>query len=121
MLLRIDEYRMAFVQMDGIATLLAVLAGRVNFQIQYQLCFCLWIMSFNPLLASLMSKQAVIPVLGDILSESVKEKVTRIILATYRNLIEKPEEHEVTRDNSITMVSKLRDQSDNSGLIWLSN
>lgn len=104
MLLRIDEYRMAFVNMEGISTLLGVLSGRVNFQIQYQLTFCLWIMTFNPLLAEKMSKFNVIPVLSDILSESVKEKVTRIILATYRNLIEKPEQREIARDNSITMV-----------------
>ncbi|KAI1305224.1 V-type proton ATPase subunit H [Halotydeus destructor] len=104
MLLRVDEYRMAFVQMEGIPLLVGVLSGRVNFQIQYQLTFCLWILTFNPVLASKISKSTVIPVLSDILAESVKEKVTRIILATFRNLIEKPEERETCRDNSITMV-----------------
>lgn len=33
MMLRIDEYRFAFVSVDGISTLLVVLAGRVNFQV----------------------------------------------------------------------------------------
>uniref|UniRef100_T1KC43 V-type proton ATPase subunit H n=1 Tax=Tetranychus urticae TaxID=32264 RepID=T1KC43_TETUR len=51
-----------------------------------------------------MSKNNAIPALADILNESVKEKVTRIILATFRNLIEKPEDPEVSRDNAITMV-----------------
>lgn len=115
---------MAFVNMDGISTIVYVLSGRVNFQIQYQLSFCLWIMTFNPLLAERMGKYNVIPVLGDILSDSVKEKVTRIIIATYRNLIEKPEDpaisryvsvadgmrritfcnSHINRDNAITMV-----------------
>lgn len=62
-------------------------------------------MSFNPLLAEKISRSNVIPILSDILSESVKEKVTRIILATYRNLIEKPEEREISRDNAITVCS----------------
>jgi V-type H+-transporting ATPase subunit H len=56
MMLRIDEYRFAFVAVDGISTLLAVLQGRVNFQVQYQLIFCLWVLTFNPLLAEKMNK-----------------------------------------------------------------
>merc|ERR1711976_498171 len=37
MMLRIDEYRFAFVKVDGISTLISVLAGKHGFQIQYQL------------------------------------------------------------------------------------
>jgi V-type H+-transporting ATPase subunit H len=104
MMLRLDEYRVAFVDVEGIATIKSVLVARTNFQIQYQLTFCLWVITFNVAMAEKMSKYTVIPTLGDILSESVKEKVTRIILATYRNLLEKPEDKEVARDNAITMV-----------------
>ncbi|XP_076340120.1 V-type proton ATPase subunit VhaSFD [Tachypleus tridentatus] len=104
MMLRIDEYRLAFIAVDGISTLVTVLAGRVNFQIQYQLVFCLWVMTFNTNLAEKMNKFNIIPILADILSESVKEKVTRIILATFRNLIEKPEDSDVSKDNAIAMV-----------------
>ncbi|PNF43478.1 V-type proton ATPase subunit H [Cryptotermes secundus] len=104
MMLRIDEYRFAFVAVDGISTLLAVLQGRVNFQVQYQLIFCLWVLTFNPLLAEKMNKFSVIPILADILSDSVKEKVTRIILAVFRNLIEKPEEAAVSKEHCIAMV-----------------
>ncbi|KAG8237155.1 hypothetical protein J437_LFUL011204, partial [Ladona fulva] len=84
MMLRVDEYRFAFVSVDGISTLLQVLSGRVNFQVQYQLTFCLWVLTFNPVLAEKMNKFNVIPILADILSDSVKEKVTRIILAVFR-------------------------------------
>lgn len=42
-----------------------------------------------------MNKFNVIPILADILSDSVKEKVTRIVLAVFRNLIEKPEDKQV--------------------------
>jgi V-type H+-transporting ATPase subunit H len=56
MMLRNDDYRFAFVSVDGISTLLTTLQGRVNFQVQYQLIFCLWVLTFNPLLAEKMNK-----------------------------------------------------------------
>jgi len=104
MLLRRDEYRTAFISVDGISTLLSILSGRVNFQIQYQLIFCVWVMTFNPRLAERMNKFNVIPILADILSDSVKEKVTRIILAVFRNLIEKPEDSTTSKEHCIAMV-----------------
>nr|CAI5843605.1 unnamed protein product [Callosobruchus analis] len=104
MMLRIDEYRFAFISVDGISTLLSVLQGRVNFQVQYQLIFCIWVLTFNPLLAEKMNKFNVIPILADILSDSVKEKVTRIILAVFRNLIEKPNDQQVAKEHCIAMV-----------------
>lgn len=51
-----------------------------------------------------MNKFNVIPILADILSDSVKEKVTRIILAVFRNLIEKPEDATVAKEHCIAMV-----------------
>merc|ERR1719492_679982 len=104
MMLRIDQYRIAFVSLDGIGVLVGVLSGRVNFQIQYQLSFCLWVMTFNVGVATKLNKFGVIPILADILSDAQKEKVSRIILAVFRNLIEKPEEAEVKKENCISMV-----------------
>jgi len=104
MMLRIDDYRQAFVAVDGINTLVSVLSGRVNFQIQYQLTFCLWVLTFNPSLAMRLNKFGVIPILADILSDAQKEKVSRIILAVFRNLIEKPEDNEIKKENCISMV-----------------
>ncbi|KAH8238131.1 hypothetical protein KR038_007794 [Drosophila bunnanda] len=104
MMLRVDDYRFAFVGVDGISTLIRILSSRVNFQVQYQLVFCLWVLTFNPLLAAKMNKFSVIPILADILSDCAKEKVTRIILAVFRNLIEKPEDSSVAKDHCIAMV-----------------
>jgi len=104
MMLRIDDYRFAFVGVDGIATIVSVLSGRVNFQIQYQLTFCLWVLSFNAGVATKLNKYGVIPILADVLSDAQKEKVSRIILAVFRNIIEKPEETEVKKENCISMV-----------------
>lgn len=36
MMLRLDEYRFAFVSVDGISTLLSILSSRVNFQVRQQ-------------------------------------------------------------------------------------
>ncbi|XP_042889132.1 V-type proton ATPase subunit H-like isoform X1 [Penaeus japonicus] len=105
MMLRVEEYRTVFYQLDGVVTIVQVLSsGKLNFQIQYQLTFCLWVMTFNNAIAEKMNKYSVIPTLADILSESVKEKVTRITLAVFRNLIEKPEDPAIARENSIQMV-----------------
>lgn len=84
MMLQVDRFRDVFVGLEGITAIMTVLSSRVNFQIQYQLCFCLWILTFDQQLATTMNKYNVIPVLADILSDAVKEKVTRMILATFR-------------------------------------
>ncbi|GAV05740.1 hypothetical protein RvY_15821 [Ramazzottius varieornatus] len=104
MLLRVDEYRQAFSSVDGVTTLLNALSTSSNFQIQYQLVFCLWCMTFNPDLAERMNKYNVIPVLAAVLQDSQKEKVFRIILATFRNLLEKPEDLQVVQENAVAMV-----------------
>lgn len=51
-----------------------------------------------------MNKFNAIPILASILNDSAKEKVTRIILAVFRNLIEKPSEPNVAKEHCIAMV-----------------
>ncbi|XP_068735058.1 V-type proton ATPase subunit H-like [Montipora capricornis] len=94
LLLRHDCYRQVFFKLDGIQSVVAaLLVPNIGFQLQYQLIFVLWLLSFDPRIAERMiGGNAVIRVLADILRESGKEKVTRIIIATLRNLLEKPEE-----------------------------
>ncbi|KAH9402055.1 PREDICTED: V-type proton ATPase subunit H-like [Rhagoletis zephyria] len=106
LMLRIDEYRAQFVRQDGLTAVFGALEARANFQIQYQLIFCVWICTFDYDLTLTMNRYNAIPNLADILSESIKEKVIRMILATFRNLIEKPFENEpdISRENAITMV-----------------
>ena len=56
LLLRVDEYRHAFLRVDGVSTLLSVLSSGVNFQCQYQLVFCLWVLTFNGEIAERMGR-----------------------------------------------------------------
>ncbi|KAI1724110.1 v-ATPase subunit H domain-containing protein [Ditylenchus destructor] len=104
MMLRIDEYREEFIRSDGIANIMSALNGKANFQLQYQLIFCLWCLSFNSNIAIHIQNSGVIQVLGDILSECSKEKVIRIILASFRNLLEKIDDREIARESALQMV-----------------
>ncbi len=56
MMLRIDAYRISFTALDGIGAIMGVLSSKVNFQIQYQLSFCLWVMTFNNTIAEKLNK-----------------------------------------------------------------
>merc|ERR1711862_584354 len=104
MMLRLDPYRLAFDRIEGIAKVIGVLSSKVNFQIQYQLSFCLWVLAYNSEVAAKLNKFGVTPILADILTDAQKEKVSRIILAVFRNLIEKVEEAQVIKENCISMV-----------------
>ncbi|XP_078382039.1 V-type proton ATPase subunit H-like isoform X2 [Oculina patagonica] len=88
LMLRHHVYRQAFFKMEGIQSVVsALLAPNIGFQLQYQLIFVLWLLTFDPRIAQRMTgSSAVIRVLADILRESGKEKVTRIIIATLRVL-----------------------------------
>lgn len=106
MMVRNDIYRQVFVEVDGIAVISSVLANseKIGFQMVYQLVFCLWCLSFNPHVAEQMSGMNLIPGLTYILGSTQREKVTRIILALFRNMLSKPEENTVIQDYALSMV-----------------
>ncbi|CAP32719.2 Protein CBG14054 [Caenorhabditis briggsae] len=103
-LLREDKYRHEFVKADGVQTIVTALTGSTNFQLQYQLIFALWCLTFNASIAQKAPSFGVIQVLGDILSESTKEKVIRIILATFANILNKIDDSEIKRQAALQMV-----------------
>ncbi|XGW30885.1 hypothetical protein V3C99_009670 [Haemonchus contortus] len=104
MMLRNDQYRHAFVEAEGIQSIVAALNGKANFQLQYQLVFALWCLTFNPDIARRTPALGVIQALGDILSESSKEKVIRIIMATFSNILRKVDEREIKKEAALQMV-----------------
>ncbi|XP_047145815.1 V-type proton ATPase subunit H isoform X1 [Hydra vulgaris] len=91
-ILQVDEYRLPFVEANGINSIVSVLLSSLGFQLQYQLIFSLWMLSFHVKIAGIIADGNVITVLADIMRNSEKEKVTRIIIATFRNLLEKAED-----------------------------
>ncbi|KAI1243380.1 hypothetical protein IHE44_0000984 [Lamprotornis superbus] len=87
LMLRVNEYRFAWVEADG-----------------YQMIFCVWLLAFSPQMCEYLRRYNIVPVLSDILQESVKEKVTRIILAAFRNLLEKSTERETRQEYALAMI-----------------
>lgn len=61
-------------------------------------------LTFNSAIAEQVQSSGVIQILGDILSECSKEKVIRIILATFRNILEKIDDREIARESALQMV-----------------
>ncbi|XP_051984521.1 V-type proton ATPase subunit H-like isoform X1 [Xyrauchen texanus] len=104
LMLRVNEYRFAWVEADGVNCLTAVLSNKCGFQLQYQMIFCVWLLAFSPQLCEQLRRYNVVPALSDILQESVKEKVTRIILAAFRNLLEKSAEKETRQEYALAMI-----------------
>eukprot|EP01137_Pigoraptor_chileana_P010303 Opistho-2@59710 len=90
-LLRSDAYRLAFFQQQsGVKGLLDILSNRrPNFQLQYMVIFDFWLLAFNPTVAGELYKTGAIGVLAEVLKTSNKEKVSRITIATYRNILVK--------------------------------
>jgi V-type H+-transporting ATPase subunit H len=88
--LRKEHYRMSFISANGIKPILDLLDRRITFQLQYQLVFCIWMLSFQSSVVEKMKEYPLAAVLCDVLRATNREKVQRVIFATFRNLIEKP-------------------------------
>lgn len=66
-----------------------LLSSRVkNFQIQYQVLYCFWLLTYNDDVATQIGQSAtIIPILVETLKSIAKEKVIRMCLATLRVFI----------------------------------
>ncbi|PWY99308.1 ARM repeat-containing protein [Testicularia cyperi] len=65
-------------------------AARAGTQLVYQAVLCFWLLSFNrDIAADVNVKLGLVPLLADVARNAVKEKVTRVTVATLRNLLAK--------------------------------
>ncbi|KXN90470.1 V-type proton ATPase subunit H [Leucoagaricus sp. SymC.cos] len=70
--------------------LLDILTNNPGPQMSYQVAFCFWLLTFEQNVAQQLDKKYdVIPVLVEVAKNAVKEKVIRVIVATFRNLVTK--------------------------------
>jgi len=85
--IRNDFYR----NCDGVSNIINVLVKKnPNSQLQYQLIFCIWLLTFvESICAEINKTHNVIPVLIDIAKSAIKEKVVRVVLQAFRNMLEK--------------------------------
>ncbi|THV08044.1 ATPase, V1 complex, subunit H [Dendrothele bispora CBS 962.96] len=90
-LLARPECRQAVWAIPGIPVgLVEILKHKPGPQMSYQVAFCLWLLTFEQNVAEEINKKFdIIPLLVDIAQAAVKEKVIRVIVATFRNLVTK--------------------------------
>ncbi|KAI0736579.1 ATPase V1 complex subunit H [Fomitopsis betulina] len=70
--------------------LIDILRHNPNAQMSYQVGFCLWLLTFEQEVTEQIQKTYdIVPLLTDVAQNAAKEKVIRVIVATFRNLITK--------------------------------
>ncbi|KZP05759.1 ATPase, V1 complex, subunit H [Athelia psychrophila] len=70
--------------------LVEILKHKPSPQMSYQVAFCFWLLSFEEDVSEQIDKKYdIIPLLVGVAQTAVKEKVIRVVVATFRNLITK--------------------------------
>uniref|UniRef100_A0A8R1HML5 V-ATPase_H_C domain-containing protein n=1 Tax=Caenorhabditis japonica TaxID=281687 RepID=A0A8R1HML5_CAEJA len=105
-LFRVNSYRLAFVNMNGYESLTHALYStrKCGFQIQYQIVFCMWLLTFNEHAAELALSGNLVQTIAAILGTCQKEKVIRIVVATLRNLLTSIEDKHVKKQAALQMI-----------------
>ncbi|KNC79479.1 hypothetical protein SARC_08124, partial [Sphaeroforma arctica JP610] len=110
-MLRFDQYRLKFYQdTNGVGALCDLVINKAaNFQMQYQVVFCFWLMTFNSDIAQTISKRHIPSVISNVLAKSSKEKVVRVATLTLRNILEKSG-YKIKENVEIMISNKLQRQ-----------
>ncbi|CAG8696189.1 6690_t:CDS:2, partial [Acaulospora colombiana] len=62
-------------------------------QFQYQIIFCFWLLTFEKEVSAQFNKKYdLVPTLIDIAKSAIKEKIIRVIIGTFKNLVDKAPE-----------------------------
>ncbi|TFK42799.1 armadillo-type protein [Crucibulum laeve] len=90
-LLSRPDVRQAVWRIPGIISgFVTILKQSPGPQMSYQVAFCLWLLSFEQNIAEQINRKFdIIPILVDVAQGAVKEKVIRVVVATFRNLVTK--------------------------------
>jgi V-type H+-transporting ATPase subunit H len=102
-ILRVEANREAVIRMGIVEQLLDILKRKCGgFQLQYQIICCFWLISFS-CANELLKREVTVPTC-DVLRETEKQKVSRVCLALFRNLLEKGQDRS-GRDIAAAMIS----------------
>lgn len=82
-LLSVPLYRIKF---DGMKQVLHIASNTKSSQFQYQSIYIIWLLSFTPSIEHLEHEFHFLASLKDVLQVSIKEKVVRVIVGTFRNM-----------------------------------
>lgn len=91
--LKKDYYRQKFFNFNELSyQLLPLIKSKYGSQLQYQISYVFWLLSYNKSIAqSFASDQTIVEALSEALKNVQKEKVVRIIVATFVNVIKSVE------------------------------
>lgn len=87
--LRVEPYRIAFYQKKvGIKGLVTVLGRKPNYQMQYEVAFAFWLLTFTKTIARAIQPEfKIIQPLVKLLQAETPKKIVRVVVATLRNLL----------------------------------
>ncbi|XWS58714.1 hypothetical protein CRYUN_Cryun08bG0058200 [Craigia yunnanensis] len=91
-LLKEPVVRSSFVQADGVKLLIPLISPastQQSIQLLYETCLCVWLLSYYEPAIEYLATSRALPRLVDVVRSSTKEKVVRVVVLTFRNLLSK--------------------------------
>ncbi|XP_022718618.1 V-type proton ATPase subunit H-like isoform X2 [Durio zibethinus] len=91
-LLKEPVVRSSFVQVDGVKLLIPLISPastQQSIQLLYETCLCMWLLSYYEPAVEYLATSRALPRLVDVVRSSTKEKVVRVVVLTFRNLLSK--------------------------------
>ncbi|XP_021620630.1 V-type proton ATPase subunit H isoform X2 [Manihot esculenta] len=92
MLLKEPVVRSSFVQADGVKLLIPLISPastQQSIQLLYETCLCVWLLSYYEPAIEYLATSRALPRLVEVVKSSTKEKVVRVIVLAFRNLLSK--------------------------------
>ncbi|XVF06846.1 hypothetical protein REPUB_Repub06bG0086300 [Reevesia pubescens] len=91
-LLKEPVVRSSFVQADGVKLLIPYISPastQQSIQLLYETCLCVWLLSYYEPAIEYLATSRALARLVDVVRSSTKEKVVRVVVLTFRNLLSK--------------------------------
>ncbi|XP_030548499.1 V-type proton ATPase subunit H-like [Rhodamnia argentea] len=91
-LLKEPLVRSTFVREDGVKLLVPLISPastQQSIQLLYETCLCIWLLSYYEPAIEYLATSRALPRLIDVVKCSTKEKVVRVVILTFRNLLPK--------------------------------
>ncbi|KAI7752433.1 hypothetical protein M8C21_033271 [Ambrosia artemisiifolia] len=91
-LLKEPVVRSSFVQADGVKLLVPLISPastQQSIQLLYETCLCVWLLSYYEPAIEYLATSRALPRLIEVVKGSTKEKVVRLIVLTFKNLLSK--------------------------------
>ncbi|XP_038696917.1 V-type proton ATPase subunit H-like [Tripterygium wilfordii] len=91
-LLKEPIVRSSFIRADGVKLLIPFISPastQQSIQLLYETCLCIWLLSYYEPAIEYLATSRTLPRLIEVVKSSTKEKVVRVVVLTFRNLLHK--------------------------------